>query len=220
MNRYKTLIAAATIMAAPCIASAQNWDGLYGGLTIGYAFGDATHTYSNGAPTGNSDPDGFLLGGFGGYGVQSGTTVWALEMDLEYSDYSGSFVNTTGATSSGVVEGKWQGSIRGVLGFDGTLGGKPALYYATAGWAIGKFDVNGGPSIPFPPVGGYSDSLNGWTAGVGIDWLLGPNTSLRIEYRHTDFGDTSGFLVPTYPSVNMPVDIDQDAIRVGVRMEF
>ena len=220
MNAIKTILASVTILAAPGLVTAQTWDGWYGGLTAGYAMGDATHTYSNGAPTGNSDPDGGLVGGFLGYGIQSGTTVWALEVDAELSDYSGSFVNTTGATSSGTVDGDWQASIRGVLGFDGVLGGKPALYYATAGWAFGSFDMRGGPSAPFPPVGGYSDDMNGWTLGIGIDWRLAANTSMRIEYRHTDFGDTTGALAPTFPGVNMPVDIDQDAIRIGMRIEF
>jgi outer membrane immunogenic protein len=220
MKTCNAVIASVAMLAVPTLASAQNWDGPYGGLTAGFAKGDATHTYSNGAPTGNSDPDGALLGGFLGFAWQTGTTVWALEADIESSDFNGSFVNNTGATSSGVIDGKWQASIRGVLGYDGNLGGNPALYYVTAGWATGKFDFNGGPSAPFPPVGGYSDTLNGWTLGVGIDWLLAANTSMRIEYRHTDFGSTTGPLVPTFPGVNMPVNVDQDALRIGVRFQF
>lgn len=220
MRSCKAVFATITLLALPGLTSAQTWVGPYGGVTLGFAMGDATHTYSNGAPTGNSDPDGQLLGGFLGYGFQNGATVWAIEADIEASNFDGSFVNVTGATSSGVIDGKWQGSIRGVVGFDGMLAGKPALYYATGGWATGKFDMNGGPSVPFPPAGGYSDTMSGWTLGVGVDWRLSGNMSMRIEYRHTDFGSTSGFLNPTFPAVNMPVDIDQDAIRLGMRFEF
>ena len=210
--------AAALALGGPALA--QNWDGLYGGFSVGYAFGDATHSFSNGAPTDNSSPDGALIGGFLGYGIQSGNTVWGGEVDLEFSDYSGSFVNTTGATSQGVIDGNWQGSIRAVLGFEGALAGKPTLYYATGGWAIGEFDFLGGPSVPVPPGGGYSETLNGWTAGVGVDIQVAANTAMRLEYRYTDFGEASGTLGPTFPAVTMPVDVTQHAVRFGIRMNF
>ena len=210
----------AAVLALTNAAAAQDWDGLYGGLSFGYAMGDATHTFSNGAPTGNSDPDGVLFGGFLGYGFQSGNTVYGGEIDLEFSNYSGSYVNTTGATSQGNIDGKWQGSIRGVVGLASTFAGNPALYYATGGWAVGEFDFLGGPSVPVPPGGGYSETLNGWTAGFGVGVRVAANTTMRVEYRYTDFGDASGTLAPTFPGVTMPVDVTQHAVRFGLRMEF
>ncbi|MDJ0629661.1 MAG: outer membrane beta-barrel protein [Rhodobacter sp.] len=211
---------AAVVVALSGAATAQDWDGFYGGVSVGYAFGDATHSFSNLAPTDNSNPEGVLIGGFVGYGYQSGNTVWGGEVDLEFSNYEGSFVNTTGATSQGVIEGQWQGSIRAVLGLAGSFANKPALYYATGGWAVGEFDFLGGPSVPVPPGGGYSETMNGWTAGVGLGVRVAPNTTMRIEYRYTDFGEASGRLGPTFPAVTMPVDVTQHAVRFGMRMEF
>lgn len=208
------------VVLAPAPAPVTDWSGLYGGLTVGYAMGSASHSFSNGAPADDSDPDGLLLGGFLGYAVQSGNIVWGGEVDIDFSDYSGSYVNTTGSTSQGVIDGNWQGSVRGVVGIAGDLGARPALYYATAGWAVGEFDFLGGPSTPVPPGGGYSERMNGWTAGLGVDVRLSDSTSMRVEYRYTDFGTASGNLGPTFGGVTMPVDVTQHALRVGVRMQF
>ena len=34
----------------------------------------------------------------------------------------------------------------------------------------------------------WSDVRTGWTAGGGIEYLVLPNVTLRVEYRYTDFG--------------------------------
>ncbi|MDJ0821157.1 MAG: outer membrane beta-barrel protein [Paracoccaceae bacterium] len=219
-SSVKTLLASAAILALPGAALAQDWAGPYGGLTVGYAFGDADHSFSNGAPSDNSTPEGTLIGLFAGYAWQSGSLVYGAEIDFEAADVDGSYVNTTGATSQGVYDQDWQASIRGVLGYAGTLSGKPALYYATAGWAMGDFEFLGGPSVPVPPGGGYSEQLSGWTAGIGMDWMMGANTAMRIEYRYTDFGEASDNLSPTFPGVTMPVEVTQHALKLGVRMNF
>ena len=215
----KVMLMTSAIAAAPIAVAAQDWSGAYGGLTLGYVDHRAGHTFSNGAPSGNSDPTGALYGGFLGYALQSGQTVYGAEIDIEGNTASGSYTQTTGATSGGSADGKWQGSVRGVLGFAGTLGGNPALYYATAGWAHGEFDLQGGPSGGF--VGnGYSQSMDGWTVGIGMDSSLGGNLSLRTEYRYTDFGSANGTLAPGFPGVTMPVSVEQHAFRVGLRMNF
>ena len=214
----KYLILSASIAVAPSLASAQDWDGFYGGLTLGYANHDTTHSFSNLAPSGDSSPDGALYGGFVGYSFQSGRTVYGAEMDFEGSSASGSYTNLTGSTSGGQVDLNWQGSLRAVLGYSGNLGSYPALFYATAGYAYGDFDFQGGPSAA--PNNAYSDSLDGWTIGAGIDTRLANNLSLRTEYRYTDYGTASGFLAPAFPTVTMPVDVKQHAVRIGLRWEF
>lgn len=217
-TRMKLLISAAMVAAMPAVALAQDWSGLYGGLTVGYVLGSAEHSFSNAAPTGNSDPNGALVGGFLGYGFQSGNMVYGAEADLALNFASGSFTNTTGVTSGGTTEGDWQGSVRGVVGVAGQFAGQPALYFVTGGWAGGQFDFMGGPSAT--PTNAYSDTLNGWTAGVGMDWRMQGAAALRIEYRYSDFGTASGALAPAFPGVTMPVDVTQHEFRLGVRMEF
>ena len=209
---------AVVVITSTC-AFAQDWSGFYGGATIGYTSHDTTHTFSNGAPTGSSDPDGGLLGGFLGYAFQSGQTVYGAELDIEASNASGTFANLTGPTSGGKAELNWQGSIRGVLGFAGNIGPNPALFYGTLGWASGDFDFYGGPAAAFAG-NRYSKTLDGWTAGVGIDTRFSNNLSLRTEYRYTDYGTARGTLAPGFPAVTMPVSVEQHAVRIGIRMDF
>ena len=214
----KTLLFTTAFGLFPAIGMAQNWTGPYGGFTLGYGFGDAEHSFSNLAPSGDSSPEGALIGGFLGYGFQSGNVVYGGELDADFDNTSGSYVNTTGATSGGSASGDWQASLRFKIGYAGQLGGKPALYYATAGWATGEFDFMGGPSNA--PTNAYSDTLDGWTVGVGMDWQVDPMAALRVEYRYTDFGTASGVLSPAFPGVTMPVDVTQNVLRVGVRINF
>lgn len=212
------LLATTAVSLLPTLGSAQDWSGPYGGFTFGYAVGDANHSFDNGAPSGNASPEGVLFGAFLGYGFQSGNMVYGGEIDAEFNNQSGSYINTSPPTSGGTTEGDWQASVRGVVGYAGQLGGRPALYYATAGWATGQFDFMGGPSVA--PTNPYSDTMSGWTAGLGVDWRFDPMTALRLEYRYTDFGTASGTLAPAFPGVTMPVDVVQHAVRLGVRIDF
>lgn len=207
------------VAVVPCVGVAQDWDGLYGGLTLGYGFHDTSHSFSNLAPGLNTDPDGLLYGAFLGYAIQNGQTVFGAEVDFEGSTASGTDVNVTGATSGAKMEQNWQGSIRAVLGIAANLGPNPALYYGTVGWAFADYDFNGGPSTGFL-ANSYSDSLDGWTIGVGVDTRFATDWALRAEYRCTDYGKANGQLAPGFPAVSMPVSVKQHALRVGLRKDF
>lgn len=193
----------------------SQWSGFYVGLQGGYLWGDARHSFSNGAPSDNSDPDGFIGGGHIGFNLQSGGIVYGIEADFEGGDVSGGFTNVTGATSVGTVDLNWQGSVRARLG----LAHDRTLFYVTAGWAFGDFDFGGGPA-PGPACCGYSETLNGWTVGGGIEWALSKNLTTRFEYRYTDYGRASGGLAPVFGGVTMPVELETHAIRAGLSYKF
>jgi outer membrane immunogenic protein len=201
--------------AAAPVAVAYDWSGFYVGVQGGYLWGQADHSYSNGAPSDDSDPDGFIGGVHVGYNWQSGSFVYGVEGDFEGGSVDGSFENTTGITSVGTSELNWQGSIRARLGY----AYDKALLYVTGGWAIGDFDFDGGP-LPLPVSGGYSDTLNGWTIGAGGEWAFNEHWTARLAYRYTDFGEASGNLAPGFPGVDMPVDVTTHAVRVGVSYKF
>lgn len=220
MTNFKRVCALGlAVSLIPCVATAQDWSGVYGGLTLGYTFHDAKHRFSNGAPSDDSDPDGVLYGGFAGYALQSGQMVYGIEVTAEGSSASGSFTNLSGATSGGKAELNVQGAVRAILGYAGNLGTYPALFYGAAGWAVGDFDFRGGPSAT-PAAGRYSDTLDGFTIGLGMDTRLGNNFSIRTEYTYTDYGKSSGNLAPGFPGVQMPVSVNQHAFRIGLRKDF
>lgn len=220
LNVHSFAIAVSLGLSAPQIVVAQDWSGLYIGGTIGYVDHDVSHSFPTvGAPSDDSSPDGASYGGFVGYGVQKGQLVFGGEIDFEGSNASGSFENITGFTSAGRSELNWQGSIRAILGLATYLGSKPTLFYSSLGWAYGDFDFNGGPAGA-GNAGGYGETLDGMTIGVGMDARLASKTSMRFEYRYTDYGNASGDLAPGFPGVVMPVSVEQHAFKVGLRLDF
>lgn len=205
------------------VAAPYNWTGCYIGAQIGYGWATTDHSFDNGAPSDTSKPNGVLGGGHLGCNYQITTWVIGVEGDFEAADLKGGdFINLTGATSVGSSHMKWDGSVRGRLGYALDR----SLFYVTGGWAFARFDFGGGPgSTQFtggglPPCCGYSADMNGWTVGGGWEYAFAHNLSARIEYRYTDYGNASGQLGPIYPTVTMPVSVKTNAVRIGLSWKF
>jgi outer membrane immunogenic protein len=89
------------------------------------------------------------------------------------------------------------GTVRGRLGY---LVTPTLLIYGTGGLAYGGgnsstsiFQTLSGPwtatiNGPYASSGSYSDTLVGWTAGGGLEWLFLPNWSAKVEYLYYDLG--------------------------------
>jgi outer membrane immunogenic protein len=62
------------------------------------------------------------------------------------------------------------------------------LFYVTAGSAVARINsawsVTGGPEV----VLAYDDWRWGWTAGLGTEWAVLPNVSIKSEVLYADFG--------------------------------
>ena len=172
-----------TVPYYPPAVSAVSWTGLYFGLQTGYVWGNADHTFSDGSLSGNSDPSGWIGGGYGGYNWQSGNFVFGFEADIEGGNVDGSFVNAPG-TSLGASELNWQGSLRGRMG----IAADRTLFYMTGGWAFADADFSGTTSNTPVACCSYSTDLNGWTLGGGIEYAFSNELTIRGEYRYTDFG--------------------------------
>ena len=111
------MLAGTSAMAADITMPASyDWSGAYIGLEGGFGFGSAAHSFSNGAPSDNSHPNGLLGGGYIGYNVQRENILFGLEADAALAAVKGGFNNTTGATSSGTSELKNQEAIRVRIG--------------------------------------------------------------------------------------------------------
>src|ERR1044071_8177168 len=66
------------------VAPVFTWTGFYVGINAGYGFGS-----SNWDPGPNPDTNGFLIGGTLGYNLQTGSFVWGIEADLDWTDMKG-----------------------------------------------------------------------------------------------------------------------------------
>jgi outer membrane immunogenic protein len=204
------------LKAPPIPAPVASWTGCYIGAQAGGLWGSSDHSFSNGAPSDDSHPSGFLVGGHLGCDYQRNTFVIGAEGDLEFASITGTYSNFTGITSAGSSNIGPEGSIRGRLG---VVVWDRSLLYATGGWAFADYVLGGGPA-PAPPCCGFSSSPNGWTVGAGWEYMFAPNYSVRVEYRYTDYGTSTGPLSPTFPTVSMSVRNTTNTVRVGLSYKF
>jgi outer membrane immunogenic protein len=220
-----------------------NWTGFYVGVHIGGTWADGSGAVGF-APTPaafgatpftvDADNDGFLGGVQIGYNWQAGMWVFGLEADVSFTGDD----NTTtvgpilafpggapiaGSFSTLNTEMNWFGTIRGRVGvaFD------RFLLYATGGFAFADFDA--AMVTSFAATGGgvftavADDSATGWTLGMGFEWALWPNWSMKAEYLYYDLGDYSllgvsaavpGFAVPATFELNGHI------VRAGLNWRF
>lgn len=201
--------------APAAIAAPFSWTGFYVGADVGGAWGPAKQTFSNGAPTGDSNANGVIGGGYAGYNQQFGQMVVGLEGDVAASSVKGSFVNLGGATSVGGASFDWEGAVRARAG----MAWDRALFYVAGGAAFADFNYKGGPA-PGPACCGFSESRVGYTIGGGVEYAIMDNLIARVEYRYNGFGAAQGGLSPVFPAVIAKVDNGYNEVRAGLEWKF
>jgi outer membrane immunogenic protein len=166
-----------------------NWTGFYVGGNAGWGWGSALGT----------DPSGYLIGLQAGYNFQYASGLLAgIETDIAITGLDASAGGVT-------VNLDYLGTVRGRLGYAMDR----FLVYGTAGVAYGGGELS---------AGGLSSSQThiGWTIGAGVEAMLAPNITARLEYLFVDLGKE------TYASVLGPtrVGIDTSIVRMGMNYKF
>jgi outer membrane immunogenic protein len=155
-----------------------------------------------------ADDARFLGGGQIGYNFQASPS-WLIGLEADIQGVAGSR-STANSSSLGIPAGflefilsnntvakrlDYLGTVRGRVGF---LAAPTLLVYATGGLAYGEVGSTvaiGQANLPFAPsfasFGGYSDLRVGWTAGGGLEWLLAPRWSVKLEYLYYDLGSVT-----------------------------
>ena len=171
-----------------------SWAGPYAGVSVGYGFSGHAKVHDGGP---DIKTKGFVGGVFGGYQWQQENFVYGAEAELGYNGVKG---DDNGIDSKAGFEG----SLRARLGYAVT---PEILLYGTGGGALKNQKI----SVP-----GDSDSntMLGWTAGVGTDIKITDNVFGRVEYRYTDFGSKS------FDSVGTKVKESDNRVTFGVGMKF
>jgi outer membrane immunogenic protein len=229
-----------------------SWTGFYLGANVGYSWGRSnTDIHLTGANTlltvnfaanRSFRMDGVIGGGQLGYNLQNGIWVWGIEADIQASGQKGSTAFTCAllCTSgdafdelrnvSGTFEQKlrWFGTLRGRLG---VAAGPSVMPYLTGGLAYGGIRTGG--TLSGLTVGGLATSTSfgpssvtrtGWTAGAGIEGLLGGGWTVKLEYLYIDLGTVS--TVATFPTNAPPLTatynsrITDNIARVGINYLF
>lgn len=157
-----------------------------------------------------------------------------------------SYANTTPYSILTNVQGNsnlgWLGTVRGRLGY---LLTPTLLAYGTGGLAYGGYTANlqltqnwgdlSGRGNNFFNYGASANSntMVGWTAGGGVEWMALTNWSLKVEYLYYDLGNMSGSLpnlayglntasgVNALESIsNYSKRINGNIVRAGVNYHF
>lgn len=212
--------------------AAYDWSGAYGGVQLGYMWGDMTlngvNTQNGNTMSGTWDVDGANFGVFAGYNwMTSPTMLLGIEGEINASNASGTYAGFPGPSFGFIREGidtdvDWTGAIRGRLGY--VMGQN--MFYGTAGLAYASVALDGtargGGDGPFNP----SETLTGWTIGAGVEHAMSDAWALRFDYRYSDvsgdFDFTSGGRGGTQPGDlhNFDLEMQSHEVRVGAVFRF
>jgi outer membrane immunogenic protein len=134
-----------------------------------------------------------VVGGFqSGYNYQFGQWVWGFETDIQASGQKGgstlqiSALPVTTLTTDHKLT--WFGTSRSRLG---VLWSPNVLLYGTAGVAYGQVKDTATITAPGASVTGtFKDVKAGWTAGAGVEGIIGGGWTAKLEYLYIDLGKT------------------------------
>lgn len=233
------LPAVALVTDRPASAAPFEWTGFYigaqtGGVrpkaSISGAFSDLFDSSRWSSEQSWTSP---FLGGFVGYDYRIGRFVLGFEGDLNarFNDGTGSLPSVYGidVTKNWKSESKWDASLRARFG---VLATEQLLLYATGGAAFSNFrfsnaDVHSDADVYWGTRNIYGGNRTGWTLGAGGQWAFTQNWSVRIEYRHSDYGTESGKARAQFDtgkgvvgSGSYKVKIVDDRVTIGLAYKF
>jgi outer membrane immunogenic protein len=188
-----------------------NWDGIYGAVSVGYGIGSGSlrHDWPGGPDTYDLGPDsvtGTVAVGFDR--TFGGRWVWGLFADYTFGELDAAVSLRTPQPDNPLhltYKDSW--AVGGRLGFTSAC---CTLWYMTAGYT--------GATVEFEQL---SDDIHGYFLGVGVEQQLHDGFSLKLEYRFSDYGETTLFNSAT-PCCAERLDVDSQihAIRLGLAYKF
>lgn len=224
-TQLKAALASAALVAMGPMASmagappvTPGFQGWYIGGHAAYEFGDADIATDNlgfgPALAFGDDVDGWGAGLQLGYNHVMGR--WLLGAEL-----SGTGLQVDGVsrelTEPAAIETdyNWRADITARLGY--LVTDKTALYIE-GGWSIAEVDVKSVTNAGSYWQVAHEDTVDGWTAGIGIEHKLNDGVSAFVEYSYTDYGSES--FVDTWSGNTVTHDNELQAIKVGVNFKL
>jgi opacity protein-like surface antigen len=116
-----------------------------------------------------------------------------------------------------------------IASIGGRLGGAAGHYmpYLTGGYANAGVHFNNSAVAPFPFLSTEEGRTRngGWYIGAGVEWIVSPNWTAGIEYRHYDFGDATSTTFTTQAPQGVPIeslrqDLTTDSLSARVSWKF
>lgn len=226
-------------------AEGNGWEGFYAGASLG-----SREQRSVWEPTDSYDPDGPRLGSLKGFGLDDTSEdatafvglyggynwlvtpriVLGLELAAGYADNQSSKANIPwlGGTSALDVRVKsdWDANLRGRAGY---LITPTLLLYGAGGIAVTRMeattDCPGGVFLcNLEQSESRSDTLWGWTAGLGAEAQLSERLLARMEYQYSDYGSTSQWAMKADPTqsygLKNDIDLSTSKLTLGLAYTF
>jgi outer membrane immunogenic protein len=232
MELRSIAVAAALLACGTAGAAAQDigfdWTGGYVGGSLAYTTSNSNAAFVPTSPYASvpikSLPKGFSGAIQGGINQQMGNIVLGVEGDISVGSISTTMPDPLIAFSGGAMKSSStvtatsdiQASLRGRFGV--AIGN--FLPYATAGVALAHLKTSATNSLNPPLVGspladegiGY-----GWTVGLGAEYAIDENWSVRGQYLHTDITAPNFYVGENYENSAHPVS---DTFALGVNYRF
>lgn len=220
----KPMYAKAPVLKAPILAAAPyNWNGFFIGGSAGILNGWTDWTFVAPGTTTNPRFAGALGGVQAGYDWQRDRWVFGVEANINATNaHGGRACPNIDATCESWVN--WIGTATGRIGY--ALWDR-SLWYARGGLAYANSKIlgscNTGPVDVFN-IGncGANDTHTklGWTVGIGSEFALARNWTVRSETNYYDLG-TQRFTLAS-PAIAEAVDVRQHGFitTVGVNYRF
>ena len=217
-------VAVEEVVVAPVAEPAPAWDGVFGGIHVGYGW---TGTTLNRDATGfgpqdfsiGNNPDGVLGGLQLGYNRQYNQFVVGVIGDFSLTGMKDTGVYFGGQnTDFWDTDYDWIATIRGRVGW--LLNNDNTLLYGHGGVAFA--DVSTDITSTRAAVNGRSlgGTETGWVAGAGVEARINDQVSIFAEYSYMDFGGDS-FTVSPGPTLTYTVDNDPiNAVKIGVNFKL
>jgi len=196
-------------------AAPFSWTGFYIGGHVGHAW--ANVDWDRGAQTKglNQRPEGAFAGGQIGFNKQVGRWVGGLEGSL-----SGSGIAETSPPDSFL---DFKSDIQLLWSMTGRLGYAWDRWFAygKAGYAGGRVETS--LSTPLDFSAAQTRTHHGWTVGLGVEYMLGPNIAVGLEYSYIDLGNAHyrlrDLVVDVVP-IEVRTDNDVTAHSVLARLNY
>jgi opacity protein-like surface antigen len=218
------LIAKAPIDKAAPAQAAYNWTGLYIGPYLGADWGYTNWTFTDDGGTTNPRFAGLLGGGEIGYNYQAGKWVFGIEGDAGVTNTRGARPCPTGFFYNCEINTNWLATTTARVAY---ATWDRLLVYAKGGAVIAQDRAESScntvsqPTIPAAGLTGcpsQSDSkVNaGWTVGLGSEFGLTQNVSVKSEIMYFALGSDR------YNIAGIPTDIQSNGFisTVGLHVLF
>jgi outer membrane immunogenic protein len=210
--------------AAPA-ARPADWTGFYAGIQGGGGWGRAGQTDGTPFDSGWYNMSGAIAGVTWGYNWQVGNTVVGFESDAAWSNIRGSTdgINALNGPCGGAsphCEAELQafGTSRLRLGY--AMG--RWLPFVAGGMAWGYVHGNEGDTPANFAAGSGAEFHYGWTVGGGVEAMIDPHWSAKLEYLYADLRNGLTFVdqFAGGGSADQTVAMQIHIVRAGLNYKF